>query len=196
MSHFCQIFGFLPPIETHFPRQCPPNLVSPLDVIEVRDFLRSRFVLFPVPWLSVHAAILVFPFFLVHHLNSLYKIMSNIVFSEVASAFKSEVGQQPTRKTKMRGKNEENLRKKKYEKLRENEERLRKCSNLANLARPGVRISVNFDHKWLCQVPRQGPTDRRYHNGLQQGLRCGSTSKTSAETWPLRYFRTDPYMDF
>ena len=79
-----------------------------------------------------------FPVFLVYHLNSLHKIMSYIVFSEVASAFKSRVGQQPTRKTKMRGKNEENLREK-NEKLRENEERLRKCSNLANPAHPWVR---------------------------------------------------------
>ena len=44
-----------------------------------------------------------FSVFLVYHLNSLHKIMSNIVFSEVASAFKSRVDQQPTRKTKMRG---------------------------------------------------------------------------------------------
>ena len=79
-----------------------------------------------------------FPVFLVYNLNSLHKIMSNIVFSEVASAFKSRVGQQPTRKTKMRGKNEEKFEEK-NEKLRENEERLRKCSDLANLAHPGVR---------------------------------------------------------
>ena len=52
-ASFVKFLDF-PPIETHFPRQCPPpNLVSPLDVIEVRDFLRSRFVLFPVPWLRV-----------------------------------------------------------------------------------------------------------------------------------------------
>ena len=68
-----------------------------------------------------------FPVFLVYHLNSLHKIMSNIVFSEVASS--------PPGRPKWGGKNEENLRKKK-EKLRENEERLRKCSNLAH---PGVR---------------------------------------------------------
>ena len=51
-ASFVKFLDFSPYRNTFSPSMPPPpNLVSPLDVIEVRDFPRSRFVLFPVPWL-------------------------------------------------------------------------------------------------------------------------------------------------
>ena len=60
--------------------------------------------------------------------------MSNIVFSDVASAFQVTGGPAAHPEDQNEEENEENLRK--NAKLRENEERLRKCSYLSH---PGVR---------------------------------------------------------
>ena len=65
---FVNFFGFLPPIETHFPPQCRPpkkiwcHVATGWSKFWVRDFLHAQSLcVFPVPWLSV----ILLPYYLI-----------------------------------------------------------------------------------------------------------------------------------
>ena len=128
--------------ETHFPPQCPPPQKKsgvatgcpwlPAQSLCVVSCSVTIFYLDPPCLACCNPCFSRFPRVC---LNSFHKIMSNIVFSDVASAVKSRVGQSsPPGRPKWGGKwrkfEEMN------EKLPENEKRLRRCSCLKGCLRP------------------------------------------------------------